>query len=411
MFAEIEINESQEDKKAGRTLITMTALTIHKRGQYQRRGMTWLEEYVQANIESIIGAPFVVCFIDDEKTIPSGHGKLTYDENGNCEFLDSDTVGSIQKAWIDEVETDGIMSKKLVVSGYLYNQRYPNFVKWLKNEVKKNTKVKGSVEANGKGDSKVIIYEGGGNGKDESGNWIVGRIPTVFDFSGLCILLPDVVTEADPGSEIVELNELQKSTELNSDDIEIKENKEETKMADVAKDPIVELNEKIVELNNTINGLNTKVKEQDSEINTYKETEAELRSLLVEANKSVESHKTQVAELNTEIEPLRQMKSDIDKAKIQSEVNSYFEAIKKENGFSEAELNSLQADFVDKCDLAGLKAKEVELCVNKFKELKKTEKITTEINTAEDNFSELFFSTKKETVETNSTDVGAELFQ
>jgi hypothetical protein len=122
LYADIELNESLEDKKAGRTQITMTALTIHQRGEWNRRGMTWLEEYVQANIESIIGAPYVVRFIDDDKTIPSDHGTLTYDVNGNCQFLDSDTVGSIQKAWVQEVEVDGVISKKLITTGYLMFQ-------------------------------------------------------------------------------------------------------------------------------------------------------------------------------------------------------------------------------------------------------------------------------------------------
>lgn len=416
MYTDIEINEISEDKKSGRAQIKMTALTIHERGHWNRRGMTWLEKYVTANINSIIGAPFVVCFIDDEKTIPSGHGTLTYDEEGNCQFLDSDTVGTIQKAWIEEIDIDGTKSKRLVVSGYLFSQRYPKFVKWLKSE-KSMTNIKGSVEANGKGDCKQIIYEGGGDGKDINGNWIMGRIPIVFDFAGLAILLPDVITEADPGSEILEINTLPKSTDSNSDDIKTN-NKEDEKMADTAKDPIIELNEKIVKLNNKINELNSKVEEKDSELSKYKEElntckqkETELNTLLVEANKCVESHKAKVAELNTEIEPLRKIKADADTAKAQADVNSYFKTIKEENGFTDDELNSLKEEYVKNCDLAGLRAKEAELCVHKLKDLKKSQIVTPELNTQSDDLSSLFFSTKVETVETNSADDGSELFK
>jgi TolA-binding protein len=412
LFSDIEINESLEDKKAGRTSITMTACTIHQRGEWNKRGMTWLENYVNDNIESIIGAPFVVCFIDDQKTIPSGHGTLTYDENGNCQFLDSDTVGTIQKAWIQEVEVNGEISKKLVVSGYLYNQRYPSFVGWLKDEVANGTNVKGSVEANGKGDSKSIVYEGGGNGRDENGDWIIGRIPQIFDFTGLAILLPDVVTPADDGSEVIEINTINnQSTDEKSDDIETNKCKEENNMADTNKDAVVELNDKIVELNKQLTELNAQIETKNSEINSLKEKETELNTLLVEANKSIESQKNQITELNTEIEPLRQLKSDADKAKVQSEVNSYFETIKTEDGFNEVELNSLKSDFVDKCDLNGLKAKEQELCIAKFKEMKKVEKATSELNTNSNEPDTLFFSTKVETVEANSTEIGAELFK
>jgi len=411
LFSDIEINESLEDKKAGRTSITMTACTIHQRGEWNKRGMTWLEEHVNANIESIIGAPFVVCFIDDEKTIPSGHGTLTYDEQGNCQFLDSDSVGTIQKAWIQEIEIDGITTKKLVISGYLFNQRYPAFVKWLKDEVANGTNVKGSVEANGKGDSKSIIYEGGGNGKDENGNWIMGRIPQVFDFSGLAILLPDVVTPADDGSEVIEINTINKqSTDDKSDDIKNK-TKEDTVQMEELNTKIAELTAKVVELNTAISEKDAEINKCKDEINSYKNKETELNTLLVDANKSVESHKTQVAELNTEIEPLRQLKNDVDKANAQSEINSYFETIKSEDGFGESELNSLKSEYVDKCDLFGLKAKEQELCIAKFKEMKKTEKATTEINSVEEDSDTLFFSTKIEAVETNSADTGAELFK
>ena len=419
MYADIELNESAEDKKAGRTKIKMSVLTIHKRGQWNRRGMTWLRENVEKNIESIIGAPFVVSFIDDNKTIPSGHGTLTYDEDGNCQFLDSDSVGSIQKAWIENVTIEGVSSEKLVCEGYLFKQRYPNFVGWLEDEIAKKTHIKGSVEANGKGDSKQIIYEDGGNGKDENGQWITGRVPVIFDFTACAILLPDVVREADPGSEVIELNQLE-STETNSDDIENKLKKEELNMAENANkdNSIVELNEKIVAQVEELNEMKNKLASAETELNSCKEElsvskakEAELNELLVEANKNLETQKAQITELNAEIEPLRQMKADADKAKAQSEVNSYFKTIKEENGFSEAELNSLQTEYVDKCDLPGLKAKEAELCVAKLKAMKTAEKANAEVNSVGDSDNTLFFSTKTETVETNSADDGSDLFK
>ena len=59
--------QTDEDKKAGRARIIMTASSIHNRGEWNRRGLTFLEKYVNDNIQSAIGAPFVVCFIDDEK--------------------------------------------------------------------------------------------------------------------------------------------------------------------------------------------------------------------------------------------------------------------------------------------------------------------------------------------------------
>lgn len=441
MFSNIEINELKEDRKRGRLNITITALSIHERGQWNKRGMTWLEPYVQDNIESAIGMPIVVSWLVD-KEIPSDHGTYGFDDDGNRIFYDSDTVGSVQKAWIQEVEIDGIKGKKLICKGYIYSQRYPKFCEWLKIQVANHEHVKGSVEVDGKGDSKEIIYETG-NGHNPDGSWEMGRICKCFDFTGLAIL-SDIVKPADDGSEVIEINSLNNSTtpdNLNShsdisDDIKQINKKEDSQMAEINNDSVVELNNKIVTQATEINDLQRQINEKDAELNRCKEElnslkeketelnqckeelnaskdkETELNSLLVEANKTVEAQKTQIAELNSEIEPLRQMKADIDAKNAQAEVNSYFETIKKENGFSEAELNSLKTDFVDKCDLAGLKAKETELCVNKFKELKRIDTANAELNSVDTDTDSLFFSTKVDSVEINNiADDGSDLFK
>lgn len=434
LFSNIEINELKEDRKRGRLNITITALSIHERGQWNKRGMTWLEEYVNANIESAIGMPIVVSWLID-KEIPSDHGAYGFDEDGNRFFYDSDTVGSVQKAWIQDVEIKGIKGKKMVCKGYIYSQRYPKFCKWIREQIADSEHIEGSVEVDGKGDSQEIIYESG-NGHNPDGSWEMGRIPKIFDFTGLCILCPHIFKPADDGSEIIEINSLDNSQNQsgNTDDINTK--KEDSKMAEINTDSVVELNNKIVAQATEINNLQHQITEKDAEINrckeelnTYKEKEAELNkckedlsaskeketelnSLLVEANKTVESQKTQIAELNSEIEPLRQMKADTDAKNAQAEVDAYFETIKKENGFSEAELNSLKTDYVDKCDLAGLKEKETELCVNKFKEMKRLDTVNAELNSDSAQANALFFSTKMDNTEINNiADDGSDLFK
>ena len=148
-------------------------------------------------------------------------------------------------------------------------------------------------------------------------------------------------------------------------------------------------------------------------MNACKNEKAELNTLLVEANKTVESQKAQIAALNAEIEPLRKMKDDADATAAQAEVNSYFESIEKNDGFSEAELNSMRTEYVEKCDLDGLKAKETELCVAKFKEMQKASAKEAELNSANTG-AVLFFSTKPENVEINNIndfDDGSDLFK
>lgn len=413
--------QTDDDIKAGRVKIIMSAYEIYDTGnlsQYNKNGLHWEEQYTRKNMNSAIGAPFVVRFLDDERTCISDHGRMENDmEDGNIIFPDSDTVGHIEKVWIEDKVINDKSRKVLMVSGVIYDQRYHELVKYLRESLSSGNHVKGSIEISGKGKSKKIIYEHGIGNTDSDGNLIIPRIPKSYDISGLAIL-SDFIPPADIASEVIEINN--KSTDINSDDIENKTKKEELNMAENTNkdDTVIELNEKIVEQVKEINELKNKLASTEAEFNscknelsTLKTKEAELNELLVEANKNLEAQKTQVEELNTEIEPLRQMKADVEKAKVKSEINSYFKTIKEENGFSEAELKTLQTDYVEKCDLDGLKAKEAELCVAKFKAMKTAEKANTEVNSVETSNNDLFFSTKVETIETNSADDGSDLFK
>jgi hypothetical protein len=509
------------DKKAGRVHIKMTALTINTVGNYNRNGITWLEQYVQDNIDSIIGAPYVVNWLID-KEIPSDHGTMSHDDEGNAQF-EGESVGTIQDAYIEEVEIDGAIEKRLVTEGYLFRQRVPKFIKFLKEKIEIDGEhIKGSIEITGKGDAKQIEYLDGRTNDD--GTVKIGRTPTVFDFSGLAILYLE--TPADSGSEIIELNTLQNEhyhkeeqnmkkvkskqsieiNELSFDDIatlvtrafnvamkdkkdyddgyyyrywiykfypvsnrvimyndcetpykyysvtyeilnnsitlgdvvevemdfkpvadeqevnintklikDILQNSQKEENLKMENDTtqnvsVVELNSQIVEKVNEINTLSSQIKDKDIEINALKEKEVELNQAILDATKTIETLKKENTELNSEIEPLRLLKEEQESAKAKAEINTYFEAIKSENGFSESELNTLKTEYVDKCDLEGLKSAETELCVKKVKELKKVDKMETEVNSAkmDDN---LFFSTKVETVETNTSNDGSELFR
>lgn len=191
-----------EDDVAGRVKIRMSALKINENNStYNSNGITWLEEYVLANKDSIIGAPYVVSWLTTkEDGIPSNHGRQSYDEEGNVQF-DGDAVGSIQDADIEEVEIDGVMTKVLMTSGFIYKQRNSNFYEWLKEETKSGV-IFGSVEINGKGKAKAIEYLDGATNED--GSLKMGRVPTVFDFSALAILY--LTEPSDKNSIIFEIN-------------------------------------------------------------------------------------------------------------------------------------------------------------------------------------------------------------
>jgi hypothetical protein len=217
----IEICEMPEGDLAGRTKIKMTALEIHTdKTSYNDNGITWIEDYINDNFESIISAPFVVSWFDEENQIPSDHGTMSFDDEGNVEF-EGVSVGSIQNAYIEDREINGDNKKVLTCEGVIYNQRYPKFVDWLKEELSNGT-VFGSVEINGKGKNKKIKYDG--DYKNSDGSLIMGRKPKVFDFSGLAIL-SSLVQPADKNSQVIGINNKNKevSKVANNQSVEINE--------------------------------------------------------------------------------------------------------------------------------------------------------------------------------------------
>lgn len=85
----IELCEMPEAELAGRVKIRMSALAICPNSTvYNENGISWDETAVINNIESLKSASYKVCFIDEDKTIPSGHGDLEYDDQGNVIFSD-----------------------------------------------------------------------------------------------------------------------------------------------------------------------------------------------------------------------------------------------------------------------------------------------------------------------------------
>ena len=88
----------------------MSALEIvPDNSQYNDNGITWLEQYVRDNIKSAIGMPYGF-MVDQENQIPSDRGTMKFDEEGYVEF-EGVSVGSVQDAYIEDIEIDGVMKK------------------------------------------------------------------------------------------------------------------------------------------------------------------------------------------------------------------------------------------------------------------------------------------------------------
>jgi len=229
----IEICEMPEEELAGRVRIKMSALEIvPDNSSCNENGISWLEEHINNNIKSTIGMPYVVSWLSEEDQIPSDHGTMSFDNDGNVQF-EGVSVGSVQECYIQEVEINGEIKKLLMTEGYLYCQRYSKFVEWLKNEIQNGT-VFGSIEINGKGKSKTIEYLDGSTNEDGTPKKF--RVPVNFDFSGLSILY--LTEPADKLSQVFEVNSKQ-------DDLDINETieKEGNNNLSIKGNQLIELNE------------------------------------------------------------------------------------------------------------------------------------------------------------------------
>lgn len=301
----LELNESK--KYAGRTNIKWIILEIHNTNgswnsssKWNRNGITWKEEHVLNNLDSAIGMPIAAEFLDDfTKDEPFGHGLSNVGEDGAV-FEDSVVVGTTTKAYISNVELNGEDKRVLIGEGYLYNQRYPNFIRWLKSKMYDSSPPDTSVEISAKENEEYIVYEGNNTGE--------GRVPSSFDFSGCAILS---VKPADPSAIMLELNQEKENIGGN---YLMDEVVQLTK--DLAKKE-VELNslqEKYNKKKDTVKTLQVDLKEKDKEINSLKKDLSSKDSAINALKKEKES-------METELNSLRKFKKETEDNEMISELN------------------------------------------------------------------------------------------
>lgn len=188
---------SSENKIAGRRPIKVVLHEIFPDNtRWQENGISWKEEYVQANLHSVVGMSIVAEFLTEDRDVPYNHGMTDVREEDKLPlFEDATMVGHFDKAYVDDVEIGGVTKHCLVAEGTLDEMRYPKFVAWLRENMADSV-VKGSVEIVGKPEHDgYIIYSGGW--KEE------GRVPQYYDYSGYAILS---VKPADEAAIVMELN-------------------------------------------------------------------------------------------------------------------------------------------------------------------------------------------------------------
>lgn len=242
--------------------------------------------------------PLCVEFIDCENSEPFGHG-MTEIKDGTPLFENSTVVGVTTNGYIDTIEVNGQQKRVLIGEGFIYNQRYPKFVQWLKSKMFDGEFPETSVEISAVEGSSSIEYDGGYKEK--------GRIPVRFDFTGDAILGID---PADDAAVLLELNN---------------NHKEEQSMAKTQDEALVELNNKLnIEnkaLETKVTELNEALKKKDEELNAAVKAAKDEKAKVEEKEKEIKKAKEEKEKADAELNSLKEFKQNAENEKLKSELN------------------------------------------------------------------------------------------
>lgn len=313
---------SKRATRGGRVPIKIALLKIHDdTSETNDNGIHWKEEYVNNAIDSLKMMPICAEFFTEDKEVPLGHGLTGNEPNekGLDEpiFENSEAVGVIENGSIEDVEINGKSIKALCGNGYLYNQRYPRFTKWVrKNHAIGN--VDTSIEIMGlETNANKIVYE-------EDSPTQSFRTPKEFSFSGTAILS---VTPGDKNAIVLEVAQKQNKEEKQMD---------EKTMRDLIVSTITETNSENSKLNAKIEELNSTIADKDAQIADLNEK--------VEANATSDADKdAKIEELNGKVAELEAKVEECKKAEQNSALNKALEAFTEdEQKYAESEINAFR---------------------------------------------------------------------
>ena len=379
--------------KGGRRYIKMALHTIHQNDEdVQDNGLHWVKKYVLDNIDTAINMPICVEFTDDTKTVPLGHGytdQIT-DDNGNPMpvFENSEVVGTIEKAQIETINNNGTDVEVLVGEGYLFDQRYPNFVKWLKSNMATNT-IKSSIELVGtEENNNQIVYDGEVTAER--------RTPMIYSYSGTAILS---VKEADENAVVLEAASLNKN---NTKESEVNGMDEKTLalICDSVKNAVSETNSKNNEYETKIAELNQTITEKDSMI-------TELNASVAEIQAAIEAVRAEMKQKEADLDAAWEEKAALEKAlgeaKAKERLGELNAAIagftEEQKEFAKDEIEKFNADPVNV---------EINTVVDAIyrgigkQSMEKKDEPVVEINSAADIYGEVFQPQSVNTIEEGS---------
>ena len=324
---------SERSSKNGRVPIKIALLKVHEdKEETNINGIHWKEEYVLNAADSAKGMPFCAEFSDvEQKDIPFTHGLTgeTINKDGMPEplFENSEVVGMCESVSIETIKDENQNDIKVLVGyGFLYAQRYPKFVSWVrKNYV--TGKVNTSIEIMGTPENEnKIIYE-------EDSPTEKYRTPKIFAFSGDAFLSVD---PADDSAIVLEIAEKKKKEE-NKKMEEFNMNE----VKSVIQTTISELNDKTADYESKISELNSQIEAKDAEL-------ADKDAKIVELNASVEKIQQALDKMKEDYatywDERKILEEELAKAKVAEKIGELNEAMGE---FTEEE-KAIAKDDIDK---------------------------------------------------------------
>lgn len=357
---------SKKISKGGRVPIKIALHKIHNDpSETNKNGIHWKREYVEKAMESASGIPICAEFIDqEEKEVPLGHGltgsMINNDGLEEPVFLNSDTVGVIDSVSIEELKTNDDENTLLLVGdGYLFNQRYPKFVQWVRdnyatNGVETSIEIIGSPENDNK-----ILYE-----EDEPTQDM--RTPSHYLYSGCAVLS---VEAADDDAIVLEISQKlnvkkeEEFMEFNMDEIKSTISKtiaELNEKDDIHAKELQELNVQITELNSQLEDKDSVIADKDGQISELNASVEQLRQAIKEMEEDRETWwkerelleselakakvAEKLAELDSAMGEFNEAEKEVAKDEI-SELKKKIEECKKSDEFCEvtSEINSIKS--------------------------------------------------------------------
>lgn len=368
----LEISNSRT--KSGRRKIEIVLHTIPTDEQEtNRNGIHWSKEYVLNNIDSIKGIPICAEFLSDDRDIPLGHGYTStekIDGKATPLFENSDVVGTMESATIKEIQVNNNTITALVGTGYLYEQRYPKLIKWIKENLALS-KVDTSIEICGleENDNK-IIYDG--NATDEY------RIPKIYDYTGVAILS---VMPADENAIVLECATAKEN--IKEEKIEM----DEKELKQIIVDTITETNSIKAESDEKITELTSQIIEKDEKINELESKISEMETASSDAQAKVADLEKTISELNEKI----------DKFNIEKKMSELDGVLSKytddEVKYAEAEINSYKEDPLNG-NVETIKSK---ICVSIVENQREIDRLSEQNSANENDVVDIFSEINSET--------------